>query len=290
MSTLLTPPNTKKTGLIIGLVIFATLLSCLGVYFYLLKNIDDNKIIAEEESTFGTIWVFDKEDKRCLTFTKPPTPITQSCMLISNPKKLISPYVQMFLSALFLNDNPQRILVIGLGGASTPKALNILMPNAQIDTAEINPALPKIVENNFNYKENEYNRIYIEDAAAFAEKAAPDTYDIIFIDAFNSEYIPPHLLTDKFMTDIKNMLTPNGIVAINTFTVSKSFRAESELFKRNFGQFYNLIFNTSRIMIASKGKIPDLNEIQQKAVFWKFKFMEVGVDQAALFKLFREAI
>ena len=64
---------------------------------------------------------------------------------------------------MFFNDNPQRILLIGLGGASIHNALNILLPRTQIDTVEINWVLPKIVDQYFGYKEDYRNKIFIED-------------------------------------------------------------------------------------------------------------------------------
>ena len=91
---------------------------------------------------------------------------------------------------MFFNDNPQRILLIGLGGASIHNALNILLPRTQIDTVEINGVLPKIVDQYFGYKEDYRNKIFIEDGAIFAKESAADIYDIILIDAFNIDYIP----------------------------------------------------------------------------------------------------
>jgi spermidine synthase len=195
-------------------------------------------------------------------------------------------YVKLFLSTLFFNDNPQRILVIGLGGASVHKALNILLPKTQIDTVEINDVLPKIVDQYFDYKEDYRNKIFIEDGAIFAKESVANMYDIVLIDAFNVDYIPPQLLTDEFMQDIKKILTPNGVVAINTFTVSKTYELESDLFKRNFGKYYNLIFNKSRIMIAAKNNLPDLSEIASNSILWRYRFVEVGVDQNGLLGLY----
>ncbi len=252
-----------------------------------IKNDDGPKILIKEESNFGPVWIFEEYGQRCMTFIKPPTPIVQSCALTQNPKIVLHGYVKLFLSTLFFNDNPQRILVIGLGGASVHRALNILLPRAQIDTVEINAVLPKLVDQYFGYKEDFRNKIFIEDGAIFAKESAADIYDIILIDAFNADYIPPQLLTDEFMQDIKKMLTPNGVVAINTFTVSKTYELESDLFKRNFGKYYNLIFNTSRVMIAAKNYLPDLPEIAAKSILWRYRFVEVGVDQNALLGLYK---
>ena len=89
------------------------------------------------------------------------------------------------------------------------------------------------------------------------------------------------------MQDIKKVLTSNGVVAINTFTVSKTYELESDLFKRNFGKYYNLIFNNSRIMVAAKNDLPDLSEIASNSILWRYRFVEVDVNQEGLLGLYQ---
>jgi spermidine synthase len=276
--------NNKK--LIKRFLLFSTAIILLVTALIVIKNNDGSKILIKEESNFGPVWVFEKTGQRCMTFIEPPTPIVQSCALTQNPKTVLHGYIKLFLSTLFFNDNPQRILVIGLGGASVHKALNILLPRTQIDTVEINDVLPKIVDQYFGYKEDYRNKIFIEDGAIFAKESTANIYDIVLIDAFNADYIPPQFLTDEFMQDIKKILTPNGVVAINTFTVSKTYELESDLFKRNFGKYYNLIFNKSRIMVAAKNDLPDLSEIASNSIFWRYRFVEVDVNQEGLLGLY----
>ena len=150
-------------------MLFSTAIILLVTALIVIKNNDGSKILIKEESNFGPVWVFEKTGQRCMTFIEPPTPIVQSCALTQNPKTVLHGYIKLFLSTLLFNDNPQRILVIGLGGASVHKALNILLPRTQIDTVEINDVLPKIVDQYFGYKEDYRNKIFIEDGAIFAK-------------------------------------------------------------------------------------------------------------------------
>jgi len=276
--------NNRKLAKILALFVAAIIL--LITSLVVIRNNNSDKILIKEESNFGPVWIYEKNNQRCMTFIEPPTPIVQSCTLTQNPKIVLQGYVKLFISTLFFNDSPQRILVIGLGGASVHKALNILLPRTQIDTVEINGVLPKIVDQYFGYKEDYRNKIFIEDGAIFAKEAAADIYDIILIDGFNADYIPPQLLTDEFMQNIKKTLTPNGIVAINTFTTSKTYDLESDLFKRNFGKYYNLIFNQSRVVIAAKNDLSTLPEIASNSILWRYRFVEVGIDQNAIMGLY----
>jgi spermidine synthase len=251
-----------------------------------LSNVNEPKILHRSTNEFGPIIVFEENDRRCMTFHELPTPVLQSCTSFVNPREIPFHYIQLFLGSLFIQDQPKKILMIGLGGATIPKKLNVLVPNAKIDIVEINPALPAIVEKYFNFKEDDRNHIIIQDGVEFVAKATENSYDIIFIDAFGVDYIPSPFLTDDFIKQVKRTLTEDGIVVMNTFANSKFAELESSLFKNNFDQYYNLVTNQTRVMIASSNKFPSLDEITYKANLWRFRFANVDVSQEAVLSLF----
>ena len=196
-----------------------------------------------------------------------------------------------FLSTLFIKEDPRKILIIGLGGATIQKALNILVPNAKIHTVEINPEIPPTVEKYFGYKFNHTNKIFVEDGVEYVKNSPPDRYDIIFIDAFSKEYIPEGILTQEFMNNVKKALKANGVVAINTFISSKKSELESELFKEAFGKYYNLEKANSRIMVAqANNKLPEYQEIAVGSNLWLYRMAEVGINQTALLSLYKDSL
>ncbi len=277
--------NIKKKDIVIA-ILLGVLTIILQLYS---KDYFDDKPnnVAKVTSDFGSIWIFDEDDSRCMSFLEPPTPIVQSCMNKSNHKIILYNYAKLFTSTLFFVDNPRKILVIGLGGASIQRALNTLLPNTQIDSVEINDKIPSLVEKYFDYKENYLNKIYIADGAEFAKNVSQETYDIILIDAFSADYIPPQMLTDEFMQNVKKMLTKNGVVAINTFANTKFSNIETDLFKNNFDNHYNLIVDSSKVMIAGKNPLPTFDQIKDSANLWRFRFVEIGVNQYVLLNLFK---
>jgi len=255
-----------------------------------LKN--ELKIVHTVDSKFGGLWVYEDNGMRCLTFKKPSEQerkrIVQSCMYLEKPNHLILGYTHIFLSSLFFNDSPRKILLLGLGGASIPKALNVLAPRAELDIVEINPALVPIVNKYFSFDENLKTHIIIADGAEFVKNASADSYDLILLDAFDSKYIPPALLTDEFMQDIKRIMTKNAIIVSNTFQDSKTYDVESKLHKDNFGSYYHLNYNNSRIMVASKGDLINVAQIEQNARLWPYRFAEVGSNAFEIFKLYKK--
>jgi spermidine synthase len=246
------------------------------------------KILVKKDTQYGSLWIFEENNLRCLSFQEPPTKIVQSCEFLSDSHKIAHNYIKMFLGALFIDYNPKNILTIGLGGGNIQKALNFLLPNAQINTVEINPALPELVEKYFDYKENDHNKFYIQDAAEFVLNAPSNSYDVVFIDAFGPEYIPPHLLTDKFMSNVKRILKPGGVVAMNTFTSSETYAQEGDLIKKAFGKLYSLIVGYTRVVITMKGAFVSLDEIQARANLWVYKFAHLDVNVKTLYDLFVE--
>jgi len=273
------------------LAIVAALLIATAIFLWNDKQNDFKngiKIIHTADSDYGTMWVHDNDGIRCLTFKKPPTRVAQSCMYLEKPNHLIFGYSHIFLSSLFLKDSPQKILLLGLGGASIPKALNILAPRAHLDIVEINSALVPIVNEYFSFNENQKTNIIIADGAEFVKNAPADSYDIILLDAFDSKYIPPALLTDEFMNNVKRIMTKNGIIASNTFIDSKTYDLESKLYKDVFGHYYNLNYNNSRIIVASRGPLDSAQQIRANAELWQYRFVEVGSNSFEVFKLYTE--
>jgi spermidine synthase len=251
---------------------------------------DDSELFYHTENEYGPVWVYDSKGIRCMSFLEPPSPIIQSCMSLSYPNATLFDYAQIFLSTLFLKEDPRKILIIGLGGASVPKALNLLAPNAKIHIVEINPAIPPIVEKYFGYKFDYKNRVFIEDGVSYVKNSPSDRYDIVLIDAFTADYIPEGFLTDEFMNNVKRIMTPNGIVAMNTFVTSKKNELESKLFKNSFGKYYNLKKSNSRVMVASSGNLPNYQNIAVNSNLWLYRMVEVGVSQTALLSLYQDAL
>src|SRR5262245_53969623 len=95
------------------------------------------RTIHEERSLYRNISVVELGDERCMLFRARRGLGRESCMLMTDPDKLVFDYAPMMLSSLFLNPDPKKILIIGQGGGTLPMALKKLVPNAEIDVVEI---------------------------------------------------------------------------------------------------------------------------------------------------------
>ncbi|MFY8325155.1 spermidine synthase [Pseudoalteromonas sp. ZZD1] len=224
-------------------------------------------VIHKERSLYRNILVEETGDLRCLKFDEKTRKSSQSCMYISKPDKLVFNYTKMSFASLLMIDNPKNVLIIGLGGGTLSNVIHELYPNATIENVEIDPAVIKVARDYFNFIETDKVTVKVQDGRIFIKRAAikKAQYDWIILDAFNGDYIPEHLLTKEFFAEVKSVLTPNGIVAANTFSSSKLYQHESATYHAVFGDFINVTTekNSNRIILAGFDKLPSdkvLNE------------------------------
>ena len=224
------------------------------------------KQIHSERSLYRNIMVTDEDGLRCLTFRRLGTGDRQTCYRISAPKELVFPYAKMMVGALYLNPNPARILIIGLGGGTLPMTLRDMLPDAQIDVVEIDPAVVKVARTFFNFKDDAKMAVFESDGRVFVKRQmkTETKYDLIMLDAFEDDYIPEHMLTKEFLTETKSLLTPQGVLAANTFSSSRLYPYESATYTAVFGPFYNLKL-ANRVIWTQNGTLTSLDTIRANA-------------------------
>jgi hypothetical protein len=109
---------------------------------------------------------------------------------------------------------PRYIGIVGLG-TGTLAAYG--KPGDRIRFYEINPQVRPIAENLFTYLRDSGAQItYADgDARASLTREAPQSFDVLAIDAFSGDAIPLHLLTTEALVLYKKHLAPNGILAFH---------------------------------------------------------------------------
>ncbi len=226
------------------------------ILFFAVINISHAQVIHQERSLYRNILVEDQGDLRCLKFNVKSTKTQQSCLLKSNPKQLVFNYTKLLMASLLVIPQPKRILIIGLGGGTMSNTLANIFPQSQIDNVEIDQAVIKVARNYFGFFENDSIKTYNQDGRIFIKRALlkKQQYDWIILDAFNGDYIPEHLMTKEFLQEAKSLLTDDGVLSANTFSLSKLYAHESATYKAVFGDFYQVSnqANANRIIIVKQ--------------------------------------
>lgn len=261
---------------------FLTALLCAGLF----GSLASAEQIHSERSIYRNLFVVQDNDLRCLTFRRAIATERQTCMRVSQPDYMVFPYTRMMLGSVLVKPDPKRVLIIGLGGGTLPMALRNMFPELEIDAIEIDPAVTRVAEKFFGFKRDARMNVYEEDGRVFVKKAlrAGTVYDIIMLDAFEDDYIPEHLSTKEFLEEVKGLLSPDGVVAANTFSSNRLYPHESATYAAVFGTFYNLKLS-NRIIWAQPNALQSREQLEQNAELFEAEFEKRGFESSWLLRL-----
>lgn len=238
--------------------------------------------IHKEKSLYQNVLVKETSTRRCLVFAVRRGERNQTCMNLRDPDKLVFPYVRMTFAGLLVKPDPERILVVGLGGGSIPVTMKKLFPDAHIDIVEIDEAVVRVAREFFRFEESPTMRVYVSDARVFIKRARlrENHYDFVILDAFTGDYIPEHLMTLEFLQEVKDILTPDGVLVANTFSTSALYDHESVTYQEVFGDFLNfrMPITNNRVIIANNGKVPTQEVIEKRAEHFSPRLEPFGVE------------
>lgn len=173
-------------------------------------------VLYEKPSLYSHIVVTEEADGlRTLRFGRGGA--RQSVVKPDDPGYLALPYARVALIGLALCEDPRRIMVVGLGGGTLPRFLRKHYPGATIDAVDIDPDVVHVSKEYFGFREDERMRAHVADGRGFIEQAHTP-YDIIFLDAFGSANVPPHMTTQEFLGAVRRALRPDGVVVGNIWS------------------------------------------------------------------------
>lgn len=249
----------------------------------------DLRLVHSERSLYREVLVYENGDTRCMCFTRNCRVGRQSCIDTRHPNKMVMRYPQMMMGALFVNPAPQSVLIVGLGGGTLPRALRQVLPSARIDVVEIDPAVVQVAKKYFDFTASDKTRVIESDGRVYVKRAqrTGQHYDLIMLDAFDHEYIPEHLLTQEFLLEVKSLLTPQGVLAANTFSSSRLYEHESVTYEAAFGKFFNLK-RDNRVIITRLPALPDAAQLRATAEQFIDAFDKFGFSAAELLPLFTQ--
>ena len=249
------------------------------------------EVIHSERSLYRNVIVEDNDNIRCLKFSLKRKTSSQSCFDKIAPKALVFNYTKLLFSSFLMLDEPKNVLIIGLGGGTMSNSIHQLFPKARITNVEIDPAVVKVAREYFDFIENDQVSTVIKDGRIFIKRAKlkKQQFDWVILDAFNGDYIPEHLMTQEFLAEAKALLSENGILSANTFSLSKLYAHESATYKAVFGDFYQVAnkTNSNRIILISKKGFSEssIKESIDKSIVDKLnkKLTPYGVDIRLLY-------
>ncbi|NVJ68386.1 MAG: fused MFS/spermidine synthase [Gammaproteobacteria bacterium] len=270
-----------------------TIIFALAVF----ANSIEAKTIEKKRSLYQNVYVVEEQGMRCLRFRKKnKNDLSQSCIFLETPERLVFTYYKQAMGVTYFLDKPENILIIGLGGGILANTYAEIYPEAHITSVEIDEVVAEMAKKYFGYDDSAENKeTHVRDGRVFVKRAIKKglKYDLILLDAFNSDYIPEHMMTKEYLEEVKELVTDDGIIMANTFSSSKLFDHESATYHHVFGDMYQIMFHegkTNRVIIVNKGDLPAKKDILAKANEMRNQLSHYGVDAFALYDAIRDDV
>lgn len=209
------------------------------------------RVVHHEDGDNYGIWVVEREGTRYLRFERDG--INQSAVRLGQPTWLEFTYTKTLLAAFAVAERKRRVLVVGLGGGTIPTFLRHVMPEAEIDVVELEPRVAAVAEAHLGFTPDAKLRVHIGDGRRFLEQST-EQWDVIVLDAYGPDAVPPPLSTREFLTAVRARLAPGGLVAANLWATSanRSYPSMLRTYEDVFPEVYvvRALHGASRIVVA----------------------------------------
>ena len=178
-----------------------------------------NFIVHAEDPADAAPLVRTRNGRRTLEFA--PGDI-QSEMLLARPDALVLDYTRAMMCFALFVPRPRHILMVGLGGGSILKFCHRHFPDCRITVVELRADVIAL-RGQFGIPPDDARlRVIHGDAVdhvrLLAARADIPPYDVLLVDGFGADGLPPSLAGAAFYRDCRAVLADGGVLVANVFT------------------------------------------------------------------------
>ena len=234
-------------------------------------------LIARVESVYNDIFVGKSRNLLTMTFHWKGYYFQESKVNLADPDDLPMLYARAVSIAAIYPQEMKRVLILGLGAGGLSTYLARFLPDATIDTVELDPSVIDVAKKYFGIRETSKARYLENDGRVFLNRHS-EPYDLIIADAFTGSYIPFHLMTKEFYQLVRDRLAPHGVAAFNIIPGTKLYDSNVRTLKTVFDRIdlYQSSGDDAVIVMAPLDPMVDAESRRQKAVAtqerYKFRF------------------
>ncbi|MDO9229348.1 MAG: fused MFS/spermidine synthase [Syntrophales bacterium] len=196
----------------------------------------DDRTLYEGDSIYHHITIRQEGGERCMIFGR-QRDLRQTCIDLAKPDASVFEYTSMMFAGFLFRPDAKKICLIGLGGGYIPTVFRMHLPQVQLRTVEVDPLVEKLAKQYFRFALPSGQTLSIDDGRQFLKKSR-ERYDQIWLDAFNSDYVPAHMTTKEFLQLAKSRLNEGGIVIQNLFGDNKLYDAQIATFQAVFARVF----------------------------------------------------
>jgi len=182
----------------------------------------DGLLVHQSHDEEGIIEIIDKEGVRALHFGSHSR---QSTMRLNDPNELHSLYARAMMGLLLFNDDPEDVLMVGLGGGTIAKYLLHQFSECKIKVVEYRQGVLKVARSHFSLPLDPRLKIKIGCGGDYVSKQSKQTeekHDLIVIDAYDHEGMALEVSSENFFDGCRTLLKDDGLLAINLWGTNKA--------------------------------------------------------------------
>jgi MFS family permease len=155
--------------------------------------------------------------------------LRHSAVDLDDPTHLEFRYVRLLADvAAALPDGPIDALHLGGGGFTFPRYLDAVRPGSTNLVLEIDPELVRIAEAELGLVTGPDLRVDLGDARTAVTNLPDDSADLVIGDAFGGLSVPWHLTTRELVVELRRVLRPGGVYAMNVIDGGPNRFAEAQ--------------------------------------------------------------
>ncbi|MYN30755.1 transferase spermidine synthase [Duganella sp. CY42W] len=194
--------------------------------------------------------------------------MVQSEMRLSRPDQLVLSYNRAMMCFVLFQPQPQHIVMVGLGGGSLAKFCYRYLPQSRITVLELDPAVIALRDQFAIPRDDARFRVVQADAVEYMPALARSA-DVLLVDGFDADGLPPALGSASFYADCQRALRPGGVLVANMFSYDPHYPAMLKRLRRAFqGRIcgFTGIAGNNRIVFGVKGGEPSPALAMQRRV------------------------
>jgi hypothetical protein len=119
------------------------------------------------------------------------------------------------INGFYPRRKPLDAVFVGGGGFTLPRWLLATRPGSQAQVLEVDGDMVDFVEERLGLRTSPALRVSVGDARTTMRAVDSGSADIVVGDAFSGYTVPWHLTTTDWLDEVRRVLKPNGVYALN---------------------------------------------------------------------------
>lgn len=178
----------------------------------------EESLLEAIRDDYGVLRVTESEGYRFLYFGEQTE---QSCCFVADPAWLEYDYTRAMLLALYWQNRPPQVTLLGLGGGSLANCLLTHFQPQQVTAVELRPAVVDAGRKWLGLSEDPRFEIKIGCAERYINES-PASCDLLFVDLYMEGGISRLQLQAEFFQRCHQALRPGGLLVINQWQLGNT--------------------------------------------------------------------